>query len=185
MWKFLDLISPAIWQDLYKEWRSSLWSFRHSLFSSLDVLPLRSQRHFPRYSQESNLEPLFSALTDKTYTNSLICLLFADIARLSVMSRWDLFWLDWPWYHNLQLQQMRLSWAACYNMSWANYQTNRILFTDLFTVYIKIDSNSYEKVKTFKYLGCLLTNQNSIQEEIKCRLKAGNSCYYSVQTLLS
>ena len=30
-----------------------------------------------------------------------------------------------------------------------------------------------------------LTNQNSIQEEIKCRLKAGNSCYYSVQTLLS
>ena len=36
-----------------------------------------------------------------------------------------------------------------------------------------------------KYLGSLLTNQNSIQEEIKCRLKAGNSCYYSVQTLLS
>ena len=51
--------------------------------------------------------------------------------------------------------------------------------------HIKIDSNSYEKVKTFKYLGSLLANQNSIQEEIKCRLKAGNSCYYSVQTLLS
>ena len=47
--------------------------------------------------------------------------------------------------------------------------------------HIKIDSNSYEKVKTFKYL---LTNQNSIQEEIKHRLKVGNSCYYSVQTLL-
>ena len=30
-----------------------------------------------------------------------------------------------------------------------------------------------------------MTNQNSIQEEIKCRFKAGNSCYYSVQTLLS
>ena len=29
-------------------------------------------------------------------------------------------------------------------------------------------------MKTFKYLGSLLTNQNSIQEEIKCRLKAGN-----------
>jgi len=41
----------------------------------------------------------------------------------------------------------------------------------------------YEKVKTFKYLGSLLTNQNSIQEEIERRLKAGNSCYYSVQTL--
>ena len=33
------------------------------------------------------------------------------------------------------------------------------------------------------YLGSLLTNKNYIQEEIKCRLKAGNSCYYSVQTL--
>ena len=51
--------------------------------------------------------------------------------------------------------------------------------------HIKIGSNSYEKVKTFKYLGPLLTNHNSIQEEIKCRLKAGNSCYCSVQTLLS
>ena len=38
---------------------------------------------------------------------------------------------------------------------------------------IKIGSNSYEKVKTLKYLGSLLTNQNSIQEKIKCRLKAG------------
>ena len=40
-------------------------------------------------------------------------------------------------------------------------------------------------METFKYLGSLLTNQNSIQEEIKCILKAGNSCYYSVQKLLS
>ena len=50
--------------------------------------------------------------------------------------------------------------------------------------HIKIGNNSYERVNTFKYLGSLLTNQNSIQEEIKCRLKAGNSCYYSVQTLV-
>jgi hypothetical protein len=50
---------------------------------------------------------------------------------------------------------------------------------------IMLGTNSYEKVKTFKYLDSLLTNQNSIQEEIKCRLKAGNSCYYSVQTLVS
>ena len=49
--------------------------------------------------------------------------------------------------------------------------------------HIKIGSDSYEKVKTFKYLGSLLTNLNSIHEEIKCRLKAGNSCCYSVQTL--
>ena len=51
--------------------------------------------------------------------------------------------------------------------------------------HIKIGSNSYGKVKAFKYLGSLLTNQNDIQEEIKCRLKAGNSFYYSVQTLFS
>ena len=31
----------------------------------------------------------------------------------------------------------------------------------------------------------LVTDQNSIQEEIKCRYKAGNSSYYSVQTLFS
>ena len=30
-----------------------------------------------------------------------------------------------------------------------------------------------------------MTNQNFIHEEIKCRLKAGNACYYSVQTLVS
>ena len=38
---------------------------------------------------------------------------------------------------------------------------------------IRIGSNSYEKVKRFKYLGCLVTNQNSIREEIKCLLKTG------------
>ena len=51
--------------------------------------------------------------------------------------------------------------------------------------HIRIGSNSCEKVKTFIYLGFLFSYQNSIQEEIKCRLKAGNSCHYSVQTLLS
>ena len=48
---------------------------------------------------------------------------------------------------------------------------------------IKIGGNFYEKLKTFKYLGSLLTNQNYIHEEIKCRIKVRNSCYYSVQTL--
>ena len=51
--------------------------------------------------------------------------------------------------------------------------------------HIRIGNHSYDNVKTFKYLGSLLINQNSIHEEIKCRLKARNSCYYSVQTLLS
>ena len=50
--------------------------------------------------------------------------------------------------------------------------------------HIIVGSNSYEKVKSFKYLDSLWSNQNSIREEIKCNLKAGNSCYHSVQTLL-
>jgi hypothetical protein len=50
--------------------------------------------------------------------------------------------------------------------------------------HITVGSNSYEKVKTFKYIGSLLTYRNSIHKEIKWILKAGTSCYYSVQTLL-
>ena len=38
--------------------------------------------------------------------------------------------------------------------------------------HIKIGRNSNEKVKTFKYLGLLVTNQNYIQEEIKSRVKS-------------
>jgi len=34
-------------------------------------------------------------------------------------------------------------------------------------------------------LGTTLTNQNSIAEEIKNRLRSGNACYHSVQNLLS
>jgi len=40
-------------------------------------------------------------------------------------------------------------------------------------------------VEEFKYLGTTLTNQNSIQEEIKSILKLGNASYCSVQNLLS
>ena len=36
-----------------------------------------------------------------------------------------------------------------------------------------------------KYLGSLLTNQTSTHEEIKCRLEAGISCHYSVQTFFT
>ena len=50
---------------------------------------------------------------------------------------------------------------------------------------MKIDNRSIERVEEFKYLGTTLTNKNSIQEEIKSRLKVGNVCYYSVQNLLS
>ena len=50
---------------------------------------------------------------------------------------------------------------------------------------MKIYNNSIERVEEFKYLGTTLTNKNSIQEEIKSRLKLGNACYYSVQNLFS
>jgi len=40
-------------------------------------------------------------------------------------------------------------------------------------------------VEEFKYLGTTLRNQNSIQEEIKSRLKSGNACHHVVQNILS
>jgi hypothetical protein len=46
---------------------------------------------------------------------------------------------------------------------------------------IKIGNKSFEKVGQFKYLETTLTNQNSIYEETKSRLKSGNACYLSVQ----
>ena len=50
---------------------------------------------------------------------------------------------------------------------------------------MKVDNSSIERVEEFKYLGTTLTNQNSIQKEIKCILKLGNACYHSVQNILS
>ena len=40
-------------------------------------------------------------------------------------------------------------------------------------------------MEEFKYLGTTLTNQNSIAEEIKSRLRSGSAGYHSVQNLLS
>ena len=40
-------------------------------------------------------------------------------------------------------------------------------------------------MEEFIYLGTNLTNQKSIQEEIKSKFKSGNACYHSVQYLLS
>jgi len=47
------------------------------------------------------------------------------------------------------------------------------------------DNNSFERVERIKYLGSIFTYQNSVQEEIKSRLKTGNACCHSVQNLLS
>jgi hypothetical protein len=45
------------------------------------------------------------------------------------------------------------------------------------------DSSS-ESVEQFKHVGTTITNQNSILEEIKSRVKSGNACYHLVQNIL-
>jgi hypothetical protein len=50
---------------------------------------------------------------------------------------------------------------------------------------VKIDNSSIEREEKFKYLGTTLTDQNSIQEKIKSKLKLANACYHLVQNLLS
>ena len=40
---------------------------------------------------------------------------------------------------------------------------------------MKTDNISLERVEEFKYLGTTSTNENSIQEEIKSRLKVENA----------
>ena len=50
--------------------------------------------------------------------------------------------------------------------------------------YIRIGIISYEKVKNLQIFKCFSDKSQFYSGEIKCRLKAGNSCYYSVQTLL-
>ena len=50
---------------------------------------------------------------------------------------------------------------------------------------VRIDNSTLEKVEEFKYFRTTLTNQNSILEEIKSRLRSGNACYHSVQNFLS
>ena len=50
---------------------------------------------------------------------------------------------------------------------------------------MRTDNSTFERVEDFTYLGKNLTNQNSILEEIKSRLRSGNACYHSVQNDLS
>ena len=50
---------------------------------------------------------------------------------------------------------------------------------------IKTDNSSFERVEQFRCLGTNITNQNSIQEENKCRLNSQNASSLSVQNLLS
>jgi len=42
-----------------------------------------------------------------------------------------------------------------------------------------------ESAEQLRYFGAILTNQNPIHEEIKCRSVSGKACYHSVQKPLS
>jgi len=50
---------------------------------------------------------------------------------------------------------------------------------------MRIESQSFERVEQFKYLGTTVINQNSIQEEIKSRLKSEIASINSAQNILS
>jgi hypothetical protein len=48
---------------------------------------------------------------------------------------------------------------------------------------VNIDNSFFERMEEFKCLGTTVRNQNSIQKEIKSRLKSGNAYYHSVYNL--
>jgi hypothetical protein len=52
-------------------------------------------------------------------------------------------------------------------------------------IYIKIAKRYFENVEQFRDLGTTVTNRNLIQEKIKRGSNSGNTCYNSVQNLLS
>jgi len=50
---------------------------------------------------------------------------------------------------------------------------------------VKIENKFFERAEQFRCLGITPTNQNSIQEEIKSRLKSWNAGFHSMPNLLS
>jgi hypothetical protein len=50
---------------------------------------------------------------------------------------------------------------------------------------IRTDIKSFKGMEHLKYLGTTLKNQKSVHEEIKSRMKSGNTYCHSVQNLLS
>ena len=51
--------------------------------------------------------------------------------------------------------------------------------------HIYVCNKSFERMEHLKSLRRTLTNQKSINEEVKCKLQSGNACCYLMQNLLS
>ena len=49
---------------------------------------------------------------------------------------------------------------------------------------ITIQNEKFERVRSFKYLGSVITDNNLMAEEIKERLQIGNRCYWALTPLL-
>ena len=103
----------------------------------------------------------------------IFCISFLTLFRLSVSLVFLLAFLIWVSRSKLPLPSKVLITTLIHSLK-RDQNAGR-------SYSMKIDNSSIERVEEFKYLGTTLTNQNSIQEEIKSRLKLGNACYYSVQ----
>ena len=68
---------------------------------------------------------------------------------------------EWRKLHKEELYSMYTKYMVMYRDQNAG-QNHRV----------RIDNSSFERVEEFKYLGTTLTNQNSIAEEIKSRLRS-------------
>lgn len=48
---------------------------------------------------------------------------------------------------------------------------------------VTIDTYNFERVSEFKYLGTVITADNSMDKEMKARIQSGNRCYYALREL--
>ena len=78
-------------------------------------------------------------------------------------------------------------YCGCYYYYYYSQKYTFILFSQAShgrSYNIETDNSSFERLEQFKYLGTTLTNKNSMQGDIKSRLKSGSACYHSVQNVL-